>query len=70
MYETPVRTADNQWIRFMKHYILGDKPDLLGKLNSDRRTQGLMQVYQDYCTRNQNNCLRCRFPGVVDKYFS
>ena len=53
----------------MSHYILGDKEQLLKELDSDRKTQGLMQVYQDYCTRNQNNCLRCQFPSVVERYF-
>jgi len=35
-----------------------------------REGQGLMQVYQDFCTQNQNNCLHCPFPDVVKKYFS
>ncbi len=69
LFQTKTRTADNQWIRFMSHYILGDKERLLKELDSDRKTQGLMQVYQDYCTRNQNNCLRCQFPSVVERYF-
>ncbi|MEE9498340.1 MAG: DUF2851 family protein [Nitrospinaceae bacterium] len=69
LFQTKTRTADNQWIRFMSHYILGDKERLLKELDSDRKTQGLMQVYQDYCTRNQNNCLRCHFPSVVERYF-
>ena len=70
LFQTKTRTADNQWIRFMSHYILGDKERLLKELDSDRKTQGLMQVYQDYCARNQNNCLRCQFPNVVELYFS
>ena len=65
-----LQTTDNQWIRFMSHYILGDKERLLKELDSDRKTQGLMQVYQDYCARNQNNCLRCQFPSVVERYFT
>ena len=70
LFQAKTGTADNQWVRFMSHYILGDKERLLKELNSDRKTQGLMQVYQDYCTRNQNNCLRCRFPSIVERYFS
>ena len=69
LFQTKARATDNQWIRFMSHYILGDKERLLKELNSDRKTQGLMQIYQDYCTRNQNNCLRCQFPSVVERYF-
>ena len=70
LFQTKTRTPDNQWIRFMSHFILGDKAPLLKELDSDRKTQGLMQVYQDYCTRNQNNCLRCQFPSIVERYFS
>ncbi len=69
-FSTQSSLADNQWLRFMKHYILGKEQRMLDTLNSDRHTQGLMQVYQDFCTKNKNNCLRCRFPEVVDRYFS
>jgi hypothetical protein len=70
LFQAKTRAADNQRVRFMSHYILGDKERLLKELDSDRKTQGLIQVYQDYCTRNQNNCLQCRFPHVVEQYFS
>ena len=70
LFQSKTRTLDNRWIRFMSHFILGDKEPLLKELDSDRKTQGLMQVYQDYCTRNQNNCLRCQFPSIVERYFS
>ncbi len=62
--------SDNKLIRFMKHYIFGDKKDMVGLLTSEKQVQGLMQVYQDFCTQSQNNCLRCPFPNVVSKYFS
>jgi len=70
LFQAKTRTTDNQWIRFMSHYILGDKERLLKELDCDQKTQGLMQVYQDYCTRNQNNCLQCKFPSVVERYFT
>ncbi len=70
LFQAKSRTADNKWIRFMSHYILGDKERLLKELNCDQKTQGLMQVYQDYCTRNQNNCLQCKFPGIIERYFA
>ena len=54
----------------MKHYLLGNKKNMVNLLNNDKKTQGMMQVYQDFCTKNENNCLRCQFPGVVEKYFS
>lgn len=70
LFEVEKKPTDNKWIRFMKHYILGNKKEMVGLLTSDKRTQGLMQVYQDFCTKNENNCLRCNFPGVVERFFS
>lgn len=70
LFQTKIRPTDNKWIRFMSHYILGDKERLLKELDCDQKTQGLMQIYQDYCTRNQNNCLQCKFPSVVERYFT
>ena len=70
LFQAEKKPTDNQWIRFMKHYILGNKKDMVGLLTSDKRTQGLMQIYQDFCTKNENNCLRCNFPGVVERFFS
>ena len=62
--------SDNKLIRFMKHYIFGDQEEMLRLLSSEKQVQGLMQVYQDFCTQSQNNCLHCPFPDVVGKYFS
>ena len=70
LFQTEKKPTDNKWLRFMKHYLLGNNKDMVALLNNDKRTQGMMQVYQDFCTKNKNNCLRCKFPGVVEKYFS
>jgi len=70
LFQAQNRPEDNKWVRFMKHYILGNQEDMLKVLTSDQQTQGLMQIYQDYCTKNENNCLRCKFPGMVERYFS
>jgi hypothetical protein len=66
-----VRPApDNKSVRFMKQYILGNRKDLTSLVTSEREQQGLIQIYQDYCTQNGNNCQRCPFPDVVEKFFS
>ena len=54
----------------MKHCIFGNREEMLQVLRSEKQTQGLMQIYQGFCTQNQNNCLHCQFPNVVKKYFS
>ena len=70
LFQSSKSTTDNKWIRFMKQYIFGDKKELIDLLTSDKQTQGLMQIYQDFCTQNKNNCQRCQFPTVVEKYFT
>jgi len=54
----------------MKNYIFGNEKKMLQLLISEKQVQRMMQVYQDFCTQSQNNCLHCPFPDVVRKYFS
>ncbi|MFQ5449683.1 MAG: DUF2851 family protein [Nitrospinaceae bacterium] len=70
IFQSGKKTSDNRLMRFMKHYIFGNEEKMLKVLSNDKQIQGLMQVYQDFCTQNENNCLRCQFPDVVTKYFS
>ncbi len=70
LFQISKGASDNKLIRFMKHYIFGDQKEMLKLLTSEKQVQGLMQVYQDFCTQSQNNCLRCPFPDVVNKYFA
>ncbi len=70
LYESGNKPVDNKSIRFMKRFVLGDNKRLLGLLKTDKQTQGLMQVFQDYCAQNKNNCSQCRFPDVVKRHFS
>jgi hypothetical protein len=70
LFQTGKRASDHKLLRFMKHYIFGNQEEMLRVLHSEKQIQGLMQVYQDFCTQNQNNCLHCPFPDVVNRYFS
>jgi Protein of unknown function (DUF2851) len=70
IFQSGIKSGDNKLLRFMRHYIFGDKKDMIAVLANDKQTQGLMQIYQDFCTQNENNCLKCQFPDVVAKYFS
>jgi hypothetical protein len=65
-----MRTSDNRLMRFMRHYIFGDNVRMLKAIQNDKHTQGLIQVYQDYCTQNENNCLGYSFPDVVNRNFA
>ena len=70
LFQSGKKSGDNKLLRFMRHYIFGNKKDMIEVLASDKQEQGLMQIYQDFCTQNDNNCLRCQFPDVVARYFS
>jgi hypothetical protein len=70
LFQSGKTPGDNKLLSFMKHYIFGNKKDMLKVLANDKQAQGLMQVYQDFCTQNDNNCQRCQFPDIVKKYFS
>jgi hypothetical protein len=62
--------SNNKVIRFIKHYIFGDEKEMLRLLTSEKQLQGLMQVYQGFCTQSQNKCLHYPFPNMIGKYFS
>ncbi len=70
LFQSGKKPGDNKLLRFMKHYIFGNKKEMLKVLKNDKQAQGLMQVYQDFCTQNDNNCEHCQFPDIVKKYFS
>lgn len=70
IFQSGIKSGDNKLLRFMRHYIFGDKKDMIAVLENDKQTQGLMQIYQDFCTQNENNCLQCQFPDVINQYFS
>ncbi len=69
LFQSGKGTSDNKLMRFVKHYIFGNKKDMIEAMTNNKQAQGLMQVYQDYCTQNENNCLKCQFPDVVNRYF-
>lgn len=70
LFQSGKSSSDHKLLRFMKHYIFGNQKEMLQTLHSEKQIQGLMQVYQDFCTQNQNNCALCPFPDVVNRYFS
>ncbi len=70
LFQSSKTSGDNQLLRFIKYYILGNQDKMTALLVNDRKRQGLMQIYQDFCAQNGNNCNRCPFPDVVKQYFS
>ncbi len=53
--------APNRKTRFMEKRLV-----LLSRLPRTLRTQqGLLQIYQDYCTSFESGCHGCKFPGLI-----
>ena len=53
--------APNSKTRFMEHRLLLTKP-LPATLRSQ---QGLLQIYQDFCTSFYEGCHACHFPDLI-----
>jgi hypothetical protein len=70
LFQTGKSTSDHKLLRFIKHYILALRRKFSGSSHSEKQKQWLMQVYQDFCTQNENNWLHCTFSNVVNRYFS
>ncbi len=70
LFQSRKATGDNRLLRFMKHYVFGNDKDKIKALKSDKQMQGLMQIYQDFCTQNQNSCQHCRFPELLQRDYS
>jgi hypothetical protein len=56
------RLPDNAIIRDMKRRLLGENPALLGLVARACHQQGLLQVFEDYCSHDDGDCQGCNFP--------
>ena len=54
--------------RFMRRRILGPDEQLRRCINSARRQQGLHQLYQDFCKRDDTDCTQCVLLMALDAW--
>ena len=56
------RLPDNAIIRDMERRLLGENPTLLALVTRACHQQGLLQVFEDYCSHDDGDCQGCNFP--------
>ncbi len=61
-FRAALRLPDNAILRDMKRRLLGEDPVLLPLVSRACHQQGLLQVYEDYCSHDEGDCQGCDFP--------
>ena len=56
------RLPNNAIIRDMERRLLGENPTLLALVTRACHQQGLLQVFEDYCSHDDGDCQGCHFP--------
>jgi len=68
-YYTALRAApSNSILQLARQQLFDVPPSSLKLLNTTRRQQGLMQVFQDFCLNDKSACHRCQFPELVKRW--
>ena len=60
------KLPSNNLLRFMEHRLFAEEPRLKRIVNSGRRQQGLLQIYQDWCFQEEGMCQQCGFKKVLE----
>ena len=63
-YRLAPRLPDNAALRDMSRRLLGGDPSLLGLVTHARHQQGMLQVFEDYCSHDEGDCQGCGFPQL------
>ncbi len=63
-YRTAPRLPDNAVLRDMARRLLGDDPALLSLVTGARQQQGVLQIYEDFCSNDEGDCQGCGFPAI------
>lgn len=61
-YRGAPRLPDNAILRDMSRRLLGDDPELLALVTHARQQQGMLQIFEDYCSHDEGGCQGCGFP--------
>ncbi len=61
-YREAPRLPDNAILRDMSRRLLGDDPRLLALVTHARHQQGMLQIFEDYCSQDEGECQGCGFP--------
>jgi hypothetical protein len=63
-YRIAPRLPGNRMLHDMSRRLLGGDPRLLALVTHARHQQGLLQVFEDYCSHDEGGCQGCGFPQL------
>jgi hypothetical protein len=63
-YRVAPRLPGNSILRDMSRRLLGNDPRLLALVTHARHQQGILQVFEDYCSHDEGGCQGCGFPQL------
>jgi hypothetical protein len=61
-YRQAPRLPDNAVLRDMARRLLGHDPELLALVQRARHQQGMLQIFDDFCSHDEGDCQGCGFP--------
>jgi hypothetical protein len=61
-YRVAPRLPGNRLLHDMSRRLLGGEPRLLALVTHARHQQGMLQVFEDYCSHDEGGCQGCGFP--------
>jgi hypothetical protein len=64
VYRQAPRLPDNTVLRDMARRLLGHDPDLLELVQYARHQQGILQIFDDFCSHDEGDCQGCGFPQL------
>lgn len=64
VYRQAPRLPDNTVLRDMARRLLGHDPDLLELVQHARHQQGILQIFDDFCSHDEGDCQGCGFPQL------
>lgn len=61
-------SSPNNITRLACHQFFESQSPVRNILKTERRQQGLLQVFQDFCLNDKSGCSQCRFPDLAKRW--
>ncbi len=61
-------SSSNSIVRLASQQLFDRVEDALPHIQTERRQQGLIQVFQDFCLNDKSGCQTCQFPELIRRW--